>query len=246
MSRHSDREVMAIASSYIEIATNELEAQQFAVEFRTDLEYWTQIIANGEGSKHRNAAFDPQVSDTRCAGFLRVAEFNGTTIGVCAIKRWITDDFLADFSDQSLWMGESAKQFPSMELLPETRAVPPISGVCTYAGGLWIRPDKRGSRLSALMSPLTRAWGVFHWLPTWACGTVTTMISKAGFPLDQYQYAHVVQATEQQYYAVSSRPMSLALPWDHIDEWADRTKELVAARRATFDHDTEVKQVRTA
>jgi hypothetical protein len=120
--------------------------------------------------------FDPRVNDFADggAGWIEAAAPCGASLAAIGLRRYRCErDFAAEFATLRTHYADPARQAPSGE---EWRITAPsarrMQGTVFWPGTLWVRPDRRGSGLAALLSHLAIVVGWTRWAPDYAASVI--------------------------------------------------------------------------
>ena len=114
-------------------------------------------IRHDHGDLHLNQAFDPAYASIGKQDFwLRARNRRGEVIATYCVRWFNIDNFYRLIRSQALWF--SAGPGPIGRALAFECDIPPFGGEITHGGGLWVRPDWRGSsRLAYVLPRVARA-----------------------------------------------------------------------------------------
>ncbi|MGH7053177.1 MAG: hypothetical protein ACREFA_05095 [Stellaceae bacterium] len=114
-------------------------------------------VRRDHGDHHLNQVFDPQYARFGDRDFWLLAQNRrGEAIATHCVRRFIADDFYDLIRSQALWFG--ARPHLTDPRFIVTCAIPPFGGEIAHGGGLWVRPDHRGSaKLAFILPRLARA-----------------------------------------------------------------------------------------
>jgi hypothetical protein len=114
-------------------------------------------IRRDYGDFHLNQVFDPRYAKFGDRDFWLLAENRrGEAIATHCLRRFGADDFYDLIRSQALWFGTRLHLVDRPFVV--ACAIPPFGGEIAHGGGLWVRPDYRGSaRLAFILPRLARA-----------------------------------------------------------------------------------------
>jgi hypothetical protein len=122
---------------------------------RNFVNYMAIRAANGDS--HLNQAFDPKYVKFGDEDFWILAEnCRAEAIATYCVRRFRVNDFYDLIRSQALWFGDRPRLVDPRFVV--ACAIPAFGGEVAHGGGLWVRPDYRGSHNLAVVLPrLARA-----------------------------------------------------------------------------------------
>jgi hypothetical protein len=142
------------------------------------------------GDHHLNQAFDPAHTEFGRHDFwLLLEERGGSAAGTYCMRMIAVKNFYTEVQTQRFWFG------PKLRLVDPRFVVdckiPPFGGLVASCGGMWVRPDWRGSGVSKIVPRLARALGLRNSQIEHDCGMVLNNPDPARLAVRNYGYARV-------------------------------------------------------
>jgi hypothetical protein len=151
-----DTDEMALVQSAIESYIDALNAVGLSLRVRRNFHDYA-ALRRRNGDAHLNQVFDPRCVEPGDRDFwLLVTDEWGDAVATHCLRRFVVDDFYDLIRSQALWFGTRPHLVdPRFVVACE---IPPFGGEVAHGGGLWVRPDYRGSaKLSFILPRLARA-----------------------------------------------------------------------------------------
>lgn len=130
-----------------------MQAKKMSLEVRYDFATY-RALRQQHGERHLNQAFDPRHAEFGEHDFWLLARNSGKEpIATYCLRRFVVADFYELIGSLALWF---SKRRRAEQFVFHCR-IPPFGGEIAHGGGLWVRPDHRGSfRLAEIMPRLAR------------------------------------------------------------------------------------------
>ena len=100
-----------------------------------------------------------------------------------------------------------------------------ISGRVLYSGGAWVRPDARGTGLTAILPRISKVYAIGHWYADWAIALLQPILVRKGVA-QRYGITNVEYGVH--WTGMRAGELEFVLGWLHRDEIVD---DLVAVER---------------
>lgn len=145
----TDRDLDVIASA-IDRLVERVESLGLKVDTSVDWERYVAVRAAAAGLKRTAVHVDPTRGNVGNgnAFYVYCEDDAGRMVAMVLEKRWETEDLIQDFRSHHFFHDARPrlKHYP-MRLTEAAKALPVLSGVFSYGGGLWVDPAFRNSTL---------------------------------------------------------------------------------------------------
>ena len=207
MSRLTDDDLLEI-QTFIDRARTELDERKLTLEVDSDLSKWVKLIEKAPGKVVVASTQDPAKSYVHPGNsfWLIVRERDQQlmdrvlrrerAVVACLCHRVIeTDNIADDVRTHRLFFDRQ----PILEYRPVQIAlnpnVPVISGRVGLAGGFWVHPKHRGTKLSNIVSRVTRILSLRHFDIDWSISLVRDTPRRKAMIHNTYGLAHSASLT---------------------------------------------------
>lgn len=248
MSRLTDDDLMQI-QTFIDNAKVELDRRNLTLEVDSDLSKWVRLIRNAPGHTVIASTHDPAKSYVhpgnsfwiiireRDRRFIDRLFRRERPVVACLCHRVITTDNIADeVRTQRLFFDRK----PILDYRPVTVAIdentPVIGGKVGLAGGFWVHPRYRGSKLSNIVSRVTRVLSLRHFDIDWSISLVRDTPRRKAMIHNTYGLAHSTSITRG-YYPPYGYDLDMQMSYMHRDEILDQVRSENAAATAASGDD---------
>ncbi len=211
VSRLTDDDLLEI-QMFIDRARAELDARKLTLEVDSDLSQWVKLIKDAPGKVVVASTHDPSKSYVhpgnsfwvivreRDQQFLDRLLRRERPIVACLCHRVIeTDNIADDVRTHRLFFDRK----PVLDFRPVQLAlnpnVPVIRGRVGLAGGFWVHPRHRGSKLSNIVSRVTRILSLRHFDIDWSISLVRDTPRRKAMIHNTYGLAHSASLTRGYY-----------------------------------------------
>lgn len=211
VSRLTDDDLLEI-QTFIDRARAELDARKLTLEVDSDLSQWVKLIKDAPGKVVVASTHDPSKSYVhpgnsfwvivreRDQQFLDRLLRRERPIVACLCHRVIeTDNIADDVRTHRLFFDRK----PVLDFRPVQLAlnpnVPVIRGRVGLAGGFWVHPRHRGSKLSNIVSRVTRILSLRHFDIDWSISLVRDTPRRKAMIHNTYGLAHSASLTRGYY-----------------------------------------------
>lgn len=235
MSRLTDNDLMEI-QTFIDRARDELGKRNLTLEVDSDLSNWVKLIKNAPGRLVVASTHDPSRSNLhpgnsfwvivreRDQGFLDRLLRRDRPIVACLCHRVIeTDNIADDVRTHRLFFDRK----PIIDYRPVSVVLgdnaPVIGGKVGLAGGFWVHPNYRGSKLSNIVSRVTRVLSLRHFDIDWSVSLVRDTPRRKAMIHNTYGLAHSVSLTRG-YYPPYGYDVDMQLSYMHRDEMLEQLR----------------------
>ena len=240
VSRLTDNDLLEI-QTFIDRARAELDHRKLTLEVDSDLSKWVKLIRNAPGRAAITSSHDPSKSyihpgnafwvivrerDKKLSDRLLLRQ---PPIVACLCHRVIQTDNIADEI-------RTHRLFYDLKPILDFRPVnivlgdnsPVIGGKVGIAGGFWVHPRYRGSKLSNIVSRVTRALSLRHFDIDWTISLVRDTPRRKAMIHNTYGLAHSVSITRG-YYPPYGCDLDIQMSYMHRDEILDQFRSENAA-----------------
>lgn len=191
-----------------------------------------------------NPSFDPGHHDlSRDAFWLRVENPAGQVVASHAERIYRCDDFVAEIiATDRIWFDEGVAT-PTAEWRTEVEFPPvTIRGTIGFAGGMFVRPEFRGTGLSVFLPYLSRSLCLRNFSTDWHTGLVRQNIAASPVPTGYYGYPRTTHLFDGTIPRTTGEFKDLHLCWMNRAESMERLRDLPTHPRypvalATTDED---------
>lgn len=207
MSRLTDDDLLEI-QTFIDRARTELDERKLTLEVDSDLSKWVKLIEKAPGKVVVASTHDPAKSYVhpgnsfwvivreRDQQFMDRVLRRERAVVACLCHRVIeTDNIADDVRTHRLFFDRQ----PILEYRPVQIAlnpnVPVISGRVGLAGGFWVHPKHRGTKLSNVVSRVTRILSLRHFDIDWSISLVRDTPRRKAMIHNTYGLAHSASLT---------------------------------------------------
>jgi len=240
VSRLTDNDLTEI-QTFIDRARAELDGRGLTLEVDSDLSKWVKLINDAPGKVVVASTHDPSKTylhpgnsfwilirerDQRFVDrFLR----RERPVVACLCHRVIqTDNIADDIRTHRLFYDRK----PILDCRPVNIALlettPVIGGKVGLAGGFWVHPRYRGSKLSNIVSRVTRVLSLRHFDIDWSISLVRDTPRRKAMIHDTYGLAHSVSVTRG-YYPPYGYDLDMQMSYMHRDEMLEQVRSEKAA-----------------
>jgi len=240
VSRLTDDELIEI-QTFIDRARADLDSRGLTLEVDSDLSKWVELISHAPGKVVVASTHDPSKTylhpgnsfwilvrerDQRFVDRLLRRE---RPVVACLCHRVIqTDNIANEIRTHRLFFDRK----PNLDFRPVNVALgentPVIGGKVGLAGGFWIHPRHRGSKLSNIVSRVTRVLSLRHFDIDWSISLVRDTLRRKAMIHDTYGLAHSVSVTRG-YYPPYGYDLDMQMSYMHRDEILDQVRSENAA-----------------
>ncbi len=243
MSRLTDNDLIEI-QTFIDRARADLDSRNLTLEVDSDLSKWVRLINRAPGKVVVASTHDPSKTyvhpgnafwiivrerDQRLIDRLMRRE---RPIVACLCHRVIQTDNIADeIRTHRLFFDRK----PILDYRPVdivlTENAPVVGGKVGLAGGFWVHPRYRGSKLSNIVSRVTRVLSLRHFDIDWSISLVRDTPRRKAMIHNTYGLAHSVSITRG-YYPPYGHDLDMQMSYMHRDEMLEQVRSENAAARA--------------
>lgn len=235
MSRLTDNDLIEI-QTFIDRARAELDSRKLTLEVDCDLSNWVRLIRNAPGKVVVASTHDPSKTYLHPgnAFWIIVRERDqrlfdrllrrDRPIVACLCHRVIQTDNIADeirthrlFFDRAPIIDHR----PVNVVLSEN--VPVIGGKVGLAGGFWVHPRYRGTKLSNIVSRVTRVLSLRHFDIDWSISLVRDTPRRKAMIHNTYGLTHSVSITRG-FYPPYGHDLDMQMSYMHRDEILDQVR----------------------
>lgn len=236
MARLSDEDLREIQLS-VDRALTELQRRRLTLEVDSDLSKWVELMRHAPGGIDIASTHDPAKSYVhpgnafwvvvreREQSVLRRLLHRNLPIVACLCYRVIeTENIAEDIRTQRLFFDRKPiLDFHPVEIVKSDN-LPVVSGKVGIAGGFWVHPDHRGTKLSNIVSRLTRILSVRHFENDWHVSLVRDTTRRKAMIHNTYGVSHSVSITRG-YYPPYGREYDMQMSYMHRDEMLRRVRQ---------------------
>ncbi len=167
---------LAEIQEFVDLTAEQLSFLGLEIGVDDDLTNWAQFLNTMPATHGVTTTHDPELSYVHPGNsFWIYFQDKAGDIFACGAHKVVdTDDFIDEVRTHRIFFGRRPilQHYP-VGLISDSD-LPEISGRVGLGGGLWVHPDRRkrvrGISLSGLMSPLTRALSLRHFMIDWFTG----------------------------------------------------------------------------
>jgi hypothetical protein len=242
VSRLTDNDLIEI-QTFIDRARADLDRRKLILEVDSDLSKWVRLINDAPGMVVVASTHDPSKSYVhpgnafwiivreRDRGFIDRLMRRERPVVACLCHRVIQTDNIADeIRTHRLFFDRK----PILDYRPVnivlSENAPVIGGKVGLAGGFWVHPDHRGSKLSNIVSRVTRVLSLRHFDIDWSISLVRDTPRRKAMIHNTYGLAHSVSITRG-YYPPYGYDLDMQMSYMHRDEILDQVRSENAAAR---------------
>ena len=189
MYRLTDEQLRSI-QAYIDKAEVEMSEIGLRLEISSDMEAWTRFMEGALEIARINTTYDPRYSNANSENcfWISAKDERDEIVGCVCDRVFRTDNFLDQIRNNLLFYDKKPIQRhveldlvypPNMQLL---------SGNVGHGGGLWVRPDYRGTGLSRYLPPLVRALALRHFDLDWNTVVTKNTANRKAMARDRLAY----------------------------------------------------------
>ncbi len=149
-------------------------------------------LLKAEGKKMGNPEFDPSLHDLSADNsfWLGCYDQAGGLMATAAARLIQADDFIEYCQSYRLWYGEKIRVMEPLNIVfSEFERLP--SGVASFIGAGWVRPDCRGRGLSWALTRLGYYLAMERWSPDWVIGMSLNGIMRAQVPSVNFGFPRI-------------------------------------------------------
>lgn len=240
MSRLTDNDLIEI-QTFIDRAKEELDRRGLMLEVDSDLSNWVRLMKNAPGKLVVASTHDPSQSHLHPGNsfWIIIRERNQRLIDrmlcrekhvvACLCHRVIkTESIGEEIRTHRLFFDRK----PILDYHPVNVVlgdnVPVIGGKVGLAGGFWVHPKYRGSKLSNIVSRVTRVLSLRHFDIDWSISLVRDTPRRKAMIHNTYGLAHSVSITRG-YYPPYGHDLDMQMSYMHRDEIMDQVRNENAA-----------------
>ena len=146
-------------------------------------------LFRADGKKAGNPEFDPSLHDF-CAEnsfWLGCHDRSGDLIATVAARRIESSTFLDSCRSYRLWYGDKIHLTESLDVVFDQYDRLP-TGIVSFLGAAWVRPDWRGRGLSWALTRLCYFVAIERWPLDWLIAMVFSGIAQAKMPAGNYGF----------------------------------------------------------
>ena len=235
MSRLTDDDLTQI-QTFIDLARGELGRRNLTLEVDSDLSNWVKLIKNAPGRLAVASTHDPSRSNLhpgnsfwvivreRDQSFMDRLLRRDRPIVACLCHRVIETDSIADdVRTHRLFFDRK----PIVDYRPVSVVLgdnaPVIGGKVGLAGGFWVHPNHRGSKLSNIVSRVTRVLSLRHFDIDWSISLVRDTPRRKAMIHNTYGLTHSVSLTRG-YYPPYGNDVDMQMSYMHRDEMLEQIR----------------------
>jgi hypothetical protein len=139
---------------------------------------------------YENPSFDPNFHDMNKSAFwIKITNKNKSILASHAERIFYCDDFCRYVLDtDKIWFSGGVQLERSKWRTELNRTERIISGKIAFAGGMFVREEARGKKLSLFLTHLSRALFIDVFDPDWFTGLVRENIAKTDIPMKYYGF----------------------------------------------------------
>ena len=245
MSRLTDNDLIEI-QTFIDRAKEELDRRGLVLEVDSDLSNWVSLMKNAPGKLVVASTHDPSRSYVHPGNsfWIIIRERNKRLLDrilrrehpivACLCHRVIeTENIGEEIRTHRLFFDRK----PILDYRPVDVVLgdnaPVIGGKVGLAGGFWVHPKLRGSKLSNIVSRVTRVLSLRHFDIDWSISLVRDTPRRKAMIHNTYGLAHSVSITRG-YYPPYGEDLDMQMSYMHRDEILEQVRtENAAERKAT-------------
>jgi hypothetical protein len=247
VSRLTDKDLIEI-QTFIDRAQAELDSRNLTLEVDSDLSKWVKLINNAPGKVVLASTHDPSktyvhpgnafwvIVRERDQRFIDRLMRRERPVVACLCHRVVQTDNIADeIRTHRLFFDRK----PILDYRPVdivlTENAPVIGGKVGLAGGFWVHPRYRGTKLSNIVSRVTRVLSLRHFDIDWSISLVRDTPRRKAMIHNTYGLAHSVSITRG-YYPPYGYDLDMQMSYMHRDEILEQVRsENTAARGESAD-----------
>lgn len=240
MSRLTDSDLIEI-QTFIDRAKDELDRRSLTLEVDSDLSNWVALMKGAPGKLVVASTHDPSRSYVhpgnsfwiiireRDRRFVDRLLHRDRPIVACLCHRVIqTENISEEIRTHRLFFDRK----PILDYRPVNVVLgvnsPVIGGKVGLAGGFWVHPKHRGSKLSNIVSRVTRVLSLRHFDIDWSISLVRDTPRRKAMIHNTYGLAHSVSITRG-YYPPYGYDLDMQMSYMHRDEILDQVRAENAA-----------------
>ena len=162
--------------AYVDAALDLLEREGLAVDVEHRMQDWAEIVRSGAKNAGANPTFDPDATgpfEPDHAFWLRVRR-GGEVVAVAASRLIACHRYYPYVAAGLLWSRAPGRPVPILVEEPGFR------GPMAHSGGLWVRPDARGTGLSWIIPRPNQAISQLAWPIEDVCSVIFAGVHDAG------------------------------------------------------------------
>jgi hypothetical protein len=248
MSRLTDEEFLVI-QEFIDRSRAELDRRGFTIEIDSDLSKWVRLMRRIPGDLDIASTHDPSrtfihpanafwvIIRERDQKLMARLMRRKPAIVACLCYRIVeTDNIAEEIRTQRLFFDRKPiLDFRPVELV-EPDKLPVIGGKVGLAGGFWVHPKLRGSKLTNIVARVTRMLAVRHYGIDWHVSLVRDTPRRKAMIHNTYDISNSVSITRG-FYPPYGRSYDMQMSYMHRDEMMRRIKQdnLEAAEEKALD-----------
>lgn len=242
MSRLTNNDLIEI-QTFVDRAKEELGRRGLTLEVDSDLSNWVRLMKNAPGKLVVASTHDPSRSylhpgnsfwifiRERDQSFVDRLLRREKPIVACLCHRVIeTENIGEEIRTHRLFFDRN----PILDYRPVNVVLgdnaPVIGGKVGLAGGFWVHPKYRGSKLSNIVSRVTRVLSLRHFDIDWSISLVRDTPRRKAMIHNTYGLAHSVSITRG-YYPPYGYDLDMQMSYMHRDEIMEQVRAENAAER---------------
>lgn len=243
MTRLTDDDLKEI-QTFIDRARRELDQRKLTLEVDSDLSEWVRLIQNAPGRGSVSSSHDPSKSFVhpgnafwvivreRDRRFIDRLLRRPPPVVACLCHRVIqTDDIADEMRTNRLYYDRTPiLDYHPVEIV-RNENMPVVGGKVGLAGGFWVHPRYRGSKLSNVVSRVTRLLSLRHFDIDWSVSLVKDTPRRKAMIHSTYGLAHSASITRG-YYPPYGYDLDIQMSYMHRDEMLDQVRSENAAAAA--------------
>ncbi|MCG8548258.1 MAG: hypothetical protein MJE12_29005 [Alphaproteobacteria bacterium] len=234
MSRLTDEELLEI-QVFIDRARDELHSRGLTIEVDTDLSKWVRLLRNAPKADIVASTHDPSKSNVHPGNsFWVVIREQQRSIWdrllrreapiiACLCHRVVeTESIIEEMRTQRLFFDRK----PILDYKPiEITAtnMPLIGGKVGVAGGFWVHPHYRGTKLSNIVSRVTRILSLRHFDIDWSVSLVRDTPRRKAMIHNTYGLSHSASVSRG-YYPPYNTELDMQMSYMHRSEMLAQVK----------------------
>jgi|GEM_PF-351943 len=200
---------------YLSAAAHLLARSGIRADLRTDLGEWTSHLAAAPGNTGVNPTFNPACHvpiDPETAFWIALLDRAGSIAACMACRLFLTASYYDLMRTGRLWY--TADRIAPVDLLLVGTGP---SGRVSHSGGLWVRPDFRGTGLSWVLPRLVGATALEAWSIDFHTGIVFAGLNSKRVPDRNYGVSRNARAIDGYFPPTSQREVIYSVETPAID-----------------------------
>lgn len=235
MTRLTDNDLMEI-QTFIDRARAELDRRRLVLEVDTDLSKWVKLLSNAPGKGSVSSTHDPAQSYVHPgnAFWVIVRERDHRLIDrllrrerpiiACLCHRVVqTENILDEMRTHRLFFNRTPiLDYRPMDIVADP-AAPVIGGKVGLAGGFWVHPRYRGTKLSNIVSRVTRLLSLRHFDIDWSISLLKDTARRKAMIHNTYGLSHSMSVSRG-YYPPYGYDLDIQMSFMHRDEMLEQVR----------------------